>query len=75
MPTTAAKGLELEMVSMRGQQDLAGAAAAAGPAGEARPWGRRGARVVLLSLAAAIVLLGAVTAGVYGYLMITRGAA
>jgi hypothetical protein len=34
---------------------------------------RRGLRVALLSLAAAIVLLGAAAAGMYGYLAMTAG--
>jgi hypothetical protein len=63
------------MVSMHSQQDLNGAVTAIGLAAGARPWGRRGPRVALLCLATAIVLLGAVTAGVFGYLMISRGAA
>jgi hypothetical protein len=35
--------------------------------------GRRGLRITLLSLATAILLLGAVAAGVYGYLAISHG--
>jgi hypothetical protein len=34
---------------------------------------RRGLRITLLSLAAAILLLGAVAAGAYGYIAISHG--
>lgn len=43
----------------------------------ARPEGgireRRGLRVILLSLATAILLLGAAVAGAFGYLILTSG--
>lgn len=63
------------MVGTRSQQDLSGPVPAAGLAAEARARPRRGLRVALLCLATAILLLGAATAAIFGYLIVSRGAA
>ncbi|HEY0937630.1 MAG TPA: hypothetical protein VGD91_28315 [Trebonia sp.] len=56
-------------------QGAPGTVPAAGAFGGPRPTLRRGPRLALLSAAVAILLLGAVIAGVFGYLLISRGSA
>jgi hypothetical protein len=58
----------------RSLEDLSGAAPATGAITELPVMRRRGPRIALLSLAAAILLLGAAIAVVFGYQAIVHGA-
>jgi hypothetical protein len=56
-----------------GLRDLGGSAEVAARAAKPGIRGRRGLRIALLSLAAAILLLGAAIAGIFGYRAMNGG--